>query len=209
MTWPVVVLSCVAVLALSSCGLSRPAVERADYYLFAPRPGDTVRSSQPAALKIRPLRAAPLYEGKGFVYRVADDRILRDFYNEFAENPESMITAMLVSWLRAAQLFTTVVEPALQIDTPYTLDGTIITLYGDFRPTVESAAVVEIQFYVVRSGAPRRELLLDRVFKERIGLSDRTPAALVGGYSKALQRIFSALENELAMLELERSSYSQ
>jgi cholesterol transport system auxiliary component len=202
----VVVLGCAAALAFSGCGLSRPAVERADYYLFAPRPDDAGRSPKPVALKIRPLRAAPLYEGKGFVYRVADDRILRDFYNEFAESPESMITAILVSWLKAAQLFTTVAEPGLQLDTAYVLDGTILTLYGDFRPTAQSMAVVEIQFYLLRSGSLRRELLLDRVLEERIPLPNRAPAALVAAYNEALQRIFSALEKDLAKLELDQSA---
>jgi ABC-type uncharacterized transport system auxiliary subunit len=202
-----VVLACVGVVtafALGGCGLSRPAVERADYYLFVPRPANPAHSPKPAALKIRPLRAAPLYERKGFVYRVADDRIVWDFYNEFAESPEAMITAMLVSWLKTARLFTTVVEPGLQFDTPYVLDGTIIALYGDLRPTAQPTAVVEIQFYVVRSGPLGRELLLDRIFAERRALPNRTPGALVAGYNEALERIFGALEKELATLDVEQ-----
>jgi len=204
-----VVLSCVevvAALAFGGCGLSRPAVERADYYLFVPRPADAARSPKEAALKVRPLRAAPLYERKGFVYRVADDRIVWDFYNEFAESPEAMITATLVSWLKTARLFSTVIEPGLQFDTPYALDGTIVALYGDLRPTAQPTAVVEIQFYVVRSGPLGRELLLDRIFKEQRALPDRTPGTLVAGYNEALQRIFGALEKDLATLDLEQSA---
>jgi cholesterol transport system auxiliary component len=195
-----------AALALSACGLSRPAVERTSYYLFVPRPDVAVDTPKPAALKVRPLRAAPLYERSGFVYRVADGRIESDFYNEFAESPDAMITSLLISWLKAAHLFTTVVEPGLQLDTPYALDGTIIAFYGDLRPTAQPAAVVEIQFYVVRSGSLGRELVLDRIFKERIALANRTPRALVAGYNEALQRIFGALEKDLAQLDWKQSA---
>ncbi len=191
-------------LALGACSLSRPAVQPVTYILSATRDAPPASAPQPVALRVRPLRAAPMYERRDFIYRVDGERVVSDFYSEFAESPDAMITAALTSWLKDARLFKSVIGPGVAVDAQYSLDGTIVALYGDFRDPEKPVAVLGIQFYVMRSGSGGREIVLDRALEERVQVSARTPEALVKGYDNALRQILTALERELGGLSPSR-----
>jgi len=193
-----------AAVALAACGLSRPPVERANYLLSASRDAPAAQVAKPVAIKVRPLRADPLYERREFLYRVDGQRVLSDFYNEFAERPDAMITSALIGWLKSAKLFAAVVEPGVPADAPYILDGSIAALYGDLQDPRKPAAVMEIQFYVVRPGNASMQVVLDRTLRQRIEVKASTPQALAQGYNEALARILADLERELAALELRK-----
>ena len=191
-----------AAVALAACGLSRPAVESTNYLLFAARDAPAAQIAKPVAIKIRPLRAAELYERREFLYRVDGQRVLSDFYNEFAERPDAMITAAVIGWLKSAKLFAAVVEPGVPADAPYILDGSVSALYGDLQDPRKPAAVMSIQFYVVRAANPTMEVVLDRTLQQRVEVKAGTPQALAQGYNEALARILAELERELAALDL-------
>jgi ABC-type uncharacterized transport system auxiliary subunit len=193
-----------AAVALAGCGLSRPAVESTQYLLSATRDAPAAQTSKPVALKVRPLRAAELYERREFLYRVDGQRVLSDFYNEFAERPDAMITSAVIGWLKSAKLFTAVVEPGVPADAPYILDGSVSALYGDLQDPRKPAAVMSIQFYVVRAGSASMEVVLDRTLQQRVEVKAGTPQALAQGYNEALARILAELERELAALELRK-----
>jgi len=190
-----------ATVSLTAC-LSRPPVERTSYLLAAGRDGAPAQAEKAVAIKIRPLHAEPLFERREFLYRLDGERVQSDFYNEFAERPDAMVTSALIAWLRSARLFANVVEPGLPADTPYWLDGTIVALYGDLRDRANPAAVIAIQFYLVRSGAGNQQVLLDRVLRQRVEVRAATAQAIAQGYNEALARILTELERELAALEL-------
>jgi cholesterol transport system auxiliary component len=196
-------------VALGACGLSRPSVETVAYYLSVTRERAAVSASQPVSIRVRPLRAVPLYDRKEFVYRIDGERVVSDFYNEFAETPDAMITAAVTEWLKGSRMFKAVIDPRVPVDTPYALDGTIIALFGDFRDPSKPTAVLGIQFYVLQATSNGREIIFDRVLEERVELSARTAHALVQGYNDALRRILSALERELAALDLGRAAVTQ
>jgi ABC-type uncharacterized transport system auxiliary subunit len=191
-----------AAAALAACGLSRPSVERVDYLLAASRSAPPAQASKPVALKVRPLRADPLYERREFLYRLDGQRVVSDFYNGFADRPDALITSAVIDWLKSAKLFTAVVEPGVPADAPYLLDGSIAALYGDLRDPQKPAAVMEIQFYLVRAGNPNTEVVFDRTLRQRVEVKAGTPQALAQGYNEALTLILAELERELAALEL-------
>ena len=192
-----------AALAVAAC-LSRPAVDRSSYYLGAPREAAPVAVPKPVALRVRPLRAEPLYERRELIYRGDGERVISDFYNEFAERPDAMVTSALIAWLKSARLFSVVVEPGVPAEAPYALDGSVVALYADLRDGQKPAAVMALQFYVVRIASPGSDIVFDRAFQQRIEVRARTPEALVQGYNEALGRIFAELERELSALQLQR-----
>jgi ABC-type uncharacterized transport system auxiliary subunit len=148
------------------------------------------------------MRAVPLYERKEFVYRVDGERVVSDFYNEFAEAPESMVTSAATGWLKDARLFASVVEPGVPVDAPYTLDGSIVALYGDLRDPAKPAAEVAVQFYLVRQRGSGPELVYDRVLRSRVATASGEPRAIAAGYGKALAQILGELERDLGALAL-------
>ena len=193
-----------ALLALAACGLSRPAVERTQYLLAASRDAPAARAPKPVAIKVRPLRADALYERQEFLYRVDGQRVISDFYNEFAERPDAMITAAMIGWLKSSRLFAAVIEPGVPADAPYVLDGSVTALYGDLQAPGKPASVMGLRIYVVRAANPNLEVVLDRTLQERVEVSANTPQAFAQGYNQALALILAALEVELAGLELRK-----
>jgi ABC-type uncharacterized transport system auxiliary subunit len=192
----------IAVAALAACSFSRPPVERTTYLLTATREAPAASTAKPVAVKVRPMRAVPLYERKEFVYRVDGERVVSDFYNEFAETPESMLTSAVSGWLKNAQLFASVVEPGVPVDAPYALDGSIVALYGDSRDPAKPAAEVAVQFYLVKQRGSAPELVYDRVLRSRVDVAPGNPRALAAGYNQALAQILAQLERDLGALEL-------
>ena len=202
MTTPQLPIVVIAAAALAACGFSRPPVERTTYLLTATRDAPAASAAKPVAVKVRPMRAVPLYERKEFVYRVDGERVVSDFYNEFAETPESMLTSAVTAWLKNAGLFASVVEPGVPVDAPYALDGSIVALYGDQRDPGKPASEVAIQFYLVKQRASGPELVYDRVLRSRVDVAAGDARALAAGYNRALAQILAQLERELAALEL-------
>jgi cholesterol transport system auxiliary component len=203
MTTPQLPIVVIAAAALAACGFSRPPVERTTYLFTATRDAPAASAAaKPVAVKVRPMRAVPLYERKEFVYRVDGERVVSDFYNEFAEAPESMLTSAVTAWLKNAQLFASVVEPGVPVDAPYALDGSIVALYGDQRDPGKPASEVAIQFYLVKQRGSGPELVYDRVLRSRVDVAPGDPRALAAGYNQALAQILAQLERELAALEL-------
>jgi cholesterol transport system auxiliary component len=192
----------IAATALAACGISRPPVERTTYLLTAGREAPAVPAAKPVAVKVRPMRAAPLYERKEFLYRVDGERVVSDFYSEFADAPESMLTTAVTGWLRNAGVFASVVEPGVPVDTPYVLDGSIVALYGDLRDPAKPASEVAVQFYLVKQFGSGTELVYDRVLRSRVDVPSGDPRALAAGYNRALAQILAELERDLATLQL-------
>lgn len=191
-----------AVLALTSCSLSRPPPERSTYDFGATREGAPLAQAKPVTVRVRPFRAAAPYDGREFLYRTRDGQLVADFYNAFPAGPGELVTNAATQWLRSAGVFVAVLEPGVTVDAPYALEGSVVALYGDLADPRSPAAVLEVQVYLVRTTPAGRELAFDRRFAERVAVAEATPQALAQGYSRALARVLARLERELAAVDL-------
>jgi ABC-type uncharacterized transport system auxiliary subunit len=189
---------------LAACSFTRPPVERATYDLAPARGAAPGASTQSVALKVKPFRTAPPYDGREFLYRKSDGQLVADFYNGFAAGPGELVTTATTEWLKGSGLFGAVLEPGISADAAYALEGAVLAVYGDLRDGKRPAAVLDVQVYVVRAGPEGRELVLDRRFSERVDLPDAAPEALAKGYNEALARILGRLERDLGALALKR-----
>ena len=189
---------------LAACSFTRPPVERATYDLAPARGAAPGASAKSVALKVKPFRTAPPYDGREFLYRKSDGQLVADFYNGFAAGPGELVTTATTEWLKGSGLFGAVLEPGISADAAYALEGAVLAIYGDLREAKRPAAVLDVQVYVVRAGPEGRELVLDRRFTERVDLPDAAPEALAKGYNEALARILGRLERDLGALALKR-----
>jgi cholesterol transport system auxiliary component len=204
MRWLHAFLAIVLATGLGACSLTRPPVERATYDLAPARGTPAAGTPKGVALKVKPFRTAAPYDGREFQYRRADGQLVADFYHGFSAGPGELVTAATADWLRASGLFSAVLEPGISADATYSLEGSVLAVYGDVRDPQRLAAVLEVQAYLIRAAPAARELVLDRRLAERVAVSEATPAAFAKGYSEALARILARLERELAAVEFKR-----
>lgn len=198
------ILGIAVAAGLAACSLTRPPLERATYDLAPARGTPPAGATKPVALKVKPFRTSAPYDGREFQYRRADGQLVADFYNGFSAGPGELATAATAEWLRASGLFGAVLEPGISADAIYSLEGSVLAVYGDVRDPQRPAAVLEVQTYLIRAAPAGRELVLDRRFAERVAVAEATPAAFAKGYTEALARILARLERELAAVELAR-----
>jgi cholesterol transport system auxiliary component len=189
---------------LAACSFTRPPVERATYDLAPARGAAPAAATKSVAVKVKPFRTAPPYDGREFLYRKSDGQLVADFYNGFAAGPGELVTTATAEWLKGSGLFGAVLEPGISADATYALEGAVLAVYGDLRDGKRPAAVLDLQVYLVRAGLDGRELVLDRRFSERVDVPDPSPEALAKGFNEALARILGRLERDLGALALKR-----
>lgn len=198
------VLAIVLAAGLAACSFTRPPLERATYDLAPARGTPPAGAAKGVVLKVKPFRTTPPYEGREFQYRRADGQLVADFYHGFSAGPGELVTAAAADWLTSSGLFSAVLQPGISADSTYSLEGSVIAVYGDVRDPQRPAAVLEVQTYLIRTAPAARELVLDRRFAERVAVAEATPAAFAKGYSEALARILARLERELAAVDFKR-----
>jgi cholesterol transport system auxiliary component len=148
-------------------------------------------------LLISNLRISPRYADKSFVYRTSDAGYESDFYNQFLTSPDTMISEEVRKGLAASPAFKYVVGPATQLQPNYVLEGSVNTLYGDFRNLGQPAAVLEIEFFLHNEDTANSGIVMQKRYIKTVPLSGRSPEALIKGWSQALGSILTDLNTDL------------
>ncbi len=177
--------------------LEKDFPEKRFFILDASRNDDISSSDTEKVLTVRRLRVSPRYEGKGLVYRLKEMSYESDYYNEFFISPASMFTEEIHKRLAGSGLFKHVVDPSSLLDSNYTLEGAVTTLYGDYRVSTAPKAVMEIQFFLLQETAGSPKIILQRQYHKEEPLSGSTPDALVKSWNTTLNQILTEFENDL------------
>ncbi len=148
-------------------------------------------------LTVRRFRISPQYEGKGFVYRLADLSYESDFYNEFFIPPASLITEEIRQRLAGSGLFQHVVTPSSHLDTAYVLEGAVTALYGDYSVSAAPKAVLEMQFFLLDETSTSPKIIYQSQYRKEEPLKGNTPDALVKSWNNALKQILTEFETDL------------
>lgn len=196
--WLALIVCFLAVTLAAPTGcLSQPRPRKELFALTAP----AVAAPTPATshvLEVREVQVSPLYEEKGFVYRLGDQAYESDPYAAFLVSPDQMFGAALRTHLRNTGLFLNVVETGSPVDATMSLKVEIVELYADFREEGSGQAVLSLRclLYSGERGAPTRVLYV-RDLVQRVPLEQRTPTAVVAGWDGALNAIIGIVEGEL------------
>ncbi len=155
----------------------------------APRPAPAATATR--VVSLRRVETAPTYAGSEFVYRVSEYGIERDPYASLAAPPAEILTSAIRGYLRDADFIRDVVAAGEGMRIEAAIEPALTELYGDFSNPAEPAAVLSLHFRVLApaSGtAAAREILL-KTYTRRIPLSQRTAAAVVAAWNRALGEI--------------------
>jgi len=163
------------------------------------RPERTAPSAIPGSqvLRVGQVRAAPLFERQGFLYRTDPERYVRDFYHRFYAPPGVVVQEAATEWLRASGLFAAVLDPGQSGVADWILEGRVERLYADRRRDPPEA-VLEVEFTLL--DADGLGLLLQRRYGAVEPAAAGDPAGLAAAWSRALGRVLAGLEADLAGL---------
>jgi hypothetical protein len=189
-------------LNLGCVSLQKNYPER-KYYVFDVRPPNNYNHSPlQAVLEIRNFRVSPAYDGHEFVYRVSADGYKSDFYNQFFKSPASLIAQEAFRWFSQINMFEyTVVAPS-ETAGDYVLSGYVNSIYGDYADERSPKAVLALQFFLIKEVSGKDVLVFSKNYEKDVGISSRSPTALVNGWNDALREVLVDLESDIARLDL-------
>jgi len=142
-------------------------------------------------LSVANLQISPRYADRGFIYRTSEAEYESDFYNQFLTSPAVMISEETRKALAASSKFKYVVGPSSSLAADYSLEGSINSLYGDFRKPNAPAAVLEIEFFLHNENPAGPGIALQKRYVKSVPLTEKSPEALAKGWSQALEAIVS------------------
>jgi cholesterol transport system auxiliary component len=190
-------------VALFGCvSLDRSYPEKHYFVLEANKNGKPLDSPANVVVEVADMQISPRYEGQSFVYRISDGGYEADFYNQFLIPPAALVTEEVWRGLAQAGISQYVINSSSQIQATYRLDGTINAIYGDFRSTNTSRAVLEIEFFLTKPAPEAAQVVMVKRYTKSVQLSGRTPEALVKGWNAALEEILSDLVADLKAANL-------
>jgi hypothetical protein len=77
------------------------------------------------------------------------------------------------------------------------LEGSVNSLYGDFRNASQPTAVLEIEFFLYNENSTNPGLVTQKRYGKSVPLSEISPEALIKGWDQALEAIITMLAADL------------
>jgi ABC-type uncharacterized transport system auxiliary subunit len=186
-------------LAIFFCGcvtLERSYPDKR-YFMLEVQDGASSSNEGAHTLAVADLNISPRYADRNFIYRTSETEYETDFYNQFLSAPAVMVSEELRQALAASSLFKYVLGPSSALTVNYVLEGSINVLYGDFRALSAPAAVLEIEFFLHNEDPVRPGLVMQKRYNKSVALKERSPEALVKGWSRALEEIVAMFVADL------------
>jgi cholesterol transport system auxiliary component len=179
----------------SGC-VSRPALNVQTFAFTASTLPSRIGSSNSAILEIRTLQVTPPFNGRSLIYRTGESDYQCDPYAEFLAPPAEGLPGPVSEMLRGDGF--NVVQPGSAVRPDIIAEISITQLYGDIREPESPYAVLvmEVTFLDATNGLPGK-LLFQKNYSGRVGMSSTTPAALMAGWTQALERIMAEATYDL------------
>ncbi|RQD58429.1 MAG: hypothetical protein D5R98_08230 [Desulfonatronovibrio sp. MSAO_Bac4] len=195
-----------AIYGLTSCAPKKSPFERHHFIIEANRDLGTASEQIPGTLTIRNFSVSPGYQGKEMVYRTKKNKAHADFYNHYFILPGPMISQVAREWFRDAGLFSSVVPPASNKEADFILEGTINSIFGDFRNKVDPKAVLDMDFLLLKDTGLEFEVIFQKNYRAEHKMADRSAQELINSFNKSLLEILMSLENDMLVLYCPRNN---
>jgi ABC-type uncharacterized transport system auxiliary subunit len=150
-------------------------------------------------VSLRRVEVVPTYAGSELVYRVSEHGIERDPYASLAAPPAWILTSAIRGYLLDTDFIRDVVAPGEGVAIDAEIEPALTELFGDFSNPAEPVAVLSLHFRVLApaSGASAPREILLKAYTRRIPLSQRTAAAVVAAWNRALGEVMGELLADL------------
>lgn len=194
-----------SILTLPACvRLGRERPEKRFYMIEAVRParagnaaGAGPRAGAEGLLHVRRIGIAAAYESPSFVYRTAESAWESDYYNTFFIPPDAMLADQITRWMEGTGLFRRVTSAGSQMRGEFLLEGSVLSLYGDYRSAAPEA-VMEIELVLLYDTPEGLTMLHHETYTARESLEGSGPEGLVAAWSRAFSGIMQEAEADFA-----------
>lgn len=196
----IAIVVCLGLLWFSfGCGTPR-AYDYRYFVLSAPRDGTAAANGGTDILKVRNFRISDRYNRTELTYRSAEMMLETDYYRRYIVPPETMVTEETRRWLQAGHVFGQVLDATSRASAPFSLEGNVSAIYGDFRPELAPGpfkAVMEIQFVLIDERKADNTVVFHQSYRSEQPVAHASTEELIQGLSLALKDILTRMESDL------------
>ena len=191
-------ISALLIQGLLACAIQQPPIDSAQWRLMPERAGTAKSTQIPYWLTQGTISVTSPFDSKSFVYRLDDQKYEKDFYNNFITLPSEMVAAATRQWLNQAGIFQFAVGNSNSLMPVYLLQGTVDSMYTDFRVGQKPAAVISIEYYLSSAdGKTKNNVLFRKKYQKREPISDNSAKTIANAQQIALAKILAELEEDL------------
>ncbi len=188
---------CCTIIIVGCVDVSKPYIEK-QFFLVEVNRDETKAPNLKNILRVSDFIVSPGFTDREMVYLKADNQYTSDFYNSFFISVSNMLTEQSKNWLQQSGLFAQVVTLSSSLDPNYILEGSVQSIYGDFRDTKNPKAVLKIQLLLLGlSEEGQSAILYQKNFDQQEQIKSTEADELVKGWNKALAAILRQLENDI------------
>jgi cholesterol transport system auxiliary component len=191
-------ISALLIQGLLACAIQQPPIDSAQWRLMPERAGTAKNTQIPYWLTQGTISVTSPFDSKSFVYRLDDQKYEKDFYNNFITLPSEMVAAATRQWLNQAGIFQFAVGNSNTLMPAYLLQGTVDSMYTDFRAGQKPAAVISIEYYLSSAdGKSKNNVLFRKKYQKREPILDNSAKTIANAQQIALAKILAELEEDL------------
>jgi ABC-type uncharacterized transport system auxiliary subunit len=189
--WPNLAMFFLLMVLISSCSLgAKPSYIVNQYTLEYPSPILKELTSINELVKVEPFNVAQTFNTSAMIYKEGPNLRNVDPYNRWRTKPGEMATEYLVRDLRNSGLFLAVISYNDIEETRYLLEGQVDEFLEvsekDGRKAVLSLTVT---FLDLKKRDTAEKVIFQRDYKVVESYTEKTPAALAQGMSRAMEKI--------------------
>lgn len=191
-----------AAMLIGGCGLAKRDYPEKRYYnlgLEAAEPGPSPK--RPGLLLLGEMRVSSLLQRPNLIYKVGENEIKSDFYNEFA-------TPVGRLWQEALSVYLSEHGPINDVGltsslkaADWMLNGFLITHQADLTGPVPQAEV-RLQLTVIDLKRTPRPVILNKTYHQRRELNDALPETVAQGLNLLMADIFKEFNKDLRQVLL-------
>jgi hypothetical protein len=184
------------VLAVAGC-VSRPPLAVRTYVLESP--SGPLSAPEPGArvVSLPSVRVNPAFLGPSLVYRLEGDRVEVDPYASLAAPTRTLLTSVIRAHLVREPFVKDVVQGLAGLQ-GLTVEVVVQEMSGDFRSASAPVGALDLEVFAYAGDpAPGAAPLLRKLYGRREPLGERSAAAVVAAWGRALASILAEVGRDL------------
>jgi ABC-type uncharacterized transport system auxiliary subunit len=189
--WQNLALAILSTVLITGCGLgAKPSYIVNQYTLEYPSPVLKESTSIGELVKVEQFNVAQTFNTPAMIYKEGPNLRNVDPYNRWRTRPGDMATEYLTRDLRNSGLFLAVISYNDSKETRYLLEGQVDEfLEASEKDGRKAVLSLNVTFLDLKKRDPAERVIFQRDYKVVESCTERTPAALAQGMSKAMEKI--------------------
>jgi len=182
----------------AACGSISKDYPQKSFFAFEVERSERIDSAEGAPiLLVQRFRSGALNKGQGLVYRTGASQYESDYYSEFFNEPEDLLTLVVAEWMDDSGIFSVTLGGSTEIEPEYVLQGSLRSLFVDQTVQGETRAIVDLQLFLSRRERANSSPVWHRDYRRSELARSPSGVDVLEAWNRGLADVLTTAEAEL------------